>query len=179
MKRSLLTLNTAHRSKVMQLIMFSLLSHVYLGKWASCLCSCLCLCLCVSDTNSLSSGEVEAIVISCSVILVGIVIVAIILSACGFMFKRKQLQSVTTISSVHTSRADAQQQTSMSHHAQNDEVNTCNYLQSIIEWLHVCYICTCTLFWYYVHNAGLGLYSVYHGLWQGCHCCSKHMIWKL
>lgn len=123
MKRPLLTLTIVHRSKVMQLIMFSSLSHVYLGKWASCLCSYLYLC--ISATNSLSSGEVEAIAISCSVILVVVVIIVITLSACGFMFKRKQLLRSVTISSVHTSSADTGQQTSMSH-AQN-EVNACSY----------------------------------------------------
>ena len=99
-----------------------------------CLCLCSCLCLCVSATNSLSSGEVEAIVISCSVILVGVVIIVIMLSAFGLMFRRKQLQSITTISSTHTSSTDTRQQTIMSQHAQNDEVN--NYYFILNKFLH-------------------------------------------
>ena len=72
----------------------------------------------LSATNSLSNGEVEAIIICCSVFLVGIVIIVIILSIFGFMFKKKRLQSVQTISSAHTSSADIRQQTSMFHCAQ-------------------------------------------------------------
>ena len=82
----------------------------------------------LSATNSLSR-EVEAIAISCSLILVGTVIIVIILSILGFIFWRKQmLRSATTISSVHTSSADTGQQTSMFHYAHTDEVNSCRTL---------------------------------------------------
>lgn len=79
----------------------------------------------LSATNSLSGGEVEAIIICCSVILVGVVIIVIVLSICGFMFKKKQLHvpPVQAISSAHTSTTDTRQQTSTFHYAQTDEVN--------------------------------------------------------
>lgn len=70
--------------------------------------------------NSLSSGEVEAIIISSSILLVGVVVIMIILSIFGFVFKKQQLRS---ISSVHTSSAGTGQQTSMFYCAQSDEVN--------------------------------------------------------
>ena len=93
----------------------------------------------LSATNSLSSGEVEAIIICFSVFLVGVVIIVIILSIFGFMFKKKQLQSVHTITSVHTSSADTRQQMSTFHCGQNDEVNL---MQNIItQSIH----CTCTM----------------------------------
>jgi hypothetical protein len=79
----------------------------------------------VSVTNSLSGGEVEAIIISCSVILVGVVIIVIMLSIFGFLLKKKQLHvpTVRMISSAHTSSTDAKQQTSTFHCVQSDEVN--------------------------------------------------------
>ena len=92
----------------------------------------------LSATNSLSSGEVEAIIICCSVFLVGVVIIVIILSIFRLVFKKKQLQSVHTITSAHTSSADTRQQTSTFHCAQNDEVNL---MQNIITQIH----CICTM----------------------------------
>ena len=69
----------------------------------------------LSATKSLSSGEVEAIIICCSLFLVGVIIIVIILSIFGFMFKKKRLHAVQTLTSA---QADKRQQT-----FQSDEVN--------------------------------------------------------
>ena len=73
----------------------------------------------LSATKSLSSGEVEAIIICCSLFLVGVMITVIIsLSIFGFMFKKKRLQVVQTLNSAH---ADKRQQTMSTF--QSDKVN--------------------------------------------------------
>ena len=72
----------------------------------------------LSATKSLSSGEVETIIICCSVFLVGVMITVIVLSIFGFMFKKRQLQAVQTLTSTHADRT----QQSMSTF-QSDEVN--------------------------------------------------------
>ena len=75
----------------------------------------------LSATKSLSSGEVEAIIICCSLFVVGVLIIVIILSIFGFVFKKKQLQVVQTLNRIH---ADKRQQARTTFHcAQNDEVN--------------------------------------------------------
>ena len=81
----------------------------------------------LSATKSLSSGEVEAIIICCSLFLVGVIIIVIILSIFGFMFKKKQLHAVQTLTSA---QADKRQQT-----FQSDEVNM--QLLHIVVVLHV------------------------------------------
>ena len=105
----------------------------------------------LSATNSLSSGEVEAIIICCSIFLVGVVIIVIILPIFGFMFKKKQLQSVQTIGSAYASSADTRQQTSTFHCAQNDEVNLMQNITTV--WL-------CYMYTYYQHRFELGKGSV-------------------
>ena len=123
----------------------------------------------LSVTNSLSGGEVEAIIICCSVTLVGVMIIVIVLSICGFLFKKKRLHlpPMQTISSEHTSSTNTRQQTF--HCAQTDEVNK--------EWIIIqMYTCPCKCI---MHNAGFWLYSVYDGLWSSCHYHSKSMRWEL
>ena len=85
----------------------------------------------LSATKSLSSGEVEAIIICCSLFVVGVLIIVIILSIFGFVFKKKQLQAVQTLNS--TCADKRQQPRSTFHCAQNDEVNS-----YFTEWL--CYM---------------------------------------
>ena len=124
----------------------------------------------LSVTNSLSGGEVEAIIICCSVILVGVMIIMIVLSICGFLFKKKRLHlpPVQTISNEHTSSTNTRQQTTF-HCTQTDEVNK--------EWIIMqMYTCPCKCI---MHNAGFWLYSVYDGLWSSCHYHSKSMRWEL
>lgn len=77
----------------------------------------------VFSANALSSGEV---IIYCSAISVGIVIIMtiVLLSIIfGFVFNKHQQRSVQTISSEHISTTDTKQKTSMFHCAQDDEVN--------------------------------------------------------
>ena len=107
-----------------------------------------------SATNSLSSGEVETIIICCSVFLVGFIIIVIILSIFGFVFKKKRLQAVQTLNNAHISSAHIRQETEpMFHCAQNKEVN---YAERYTIHAHV--QCICTI------NAGLWLYSLHNGL---------------
>ena len=90
------------------------------------MCSCTYTCyLCLLSAKSLSRGEI--IMICCSAILVGIVIIMMIIlsfSIFGFiLFKKNQQRPVQTISTEYTSTTDTKQQTSIFHCAQDDEVN--------------------------------------------------------
>ena len=128
------------------------------------MCSCTYICYpCLLSDKSLNRGE---IIIYCSVLLVGIVIIMTIIisfSIFGFiLFKKNQQRPVQTISNDYTSTTDTKQPTSTFHCTQDDEVNS--FCRASIS--HT----TCTL-----HTAGLWLYSVYDGLRQGGHCHSKSM----
>ena len=84
--------------------------------------------------KSLSTGEVTAIVLSCSVFIVGITIAVIILLTFGFILKKKQLQAIQTPNSAHviqdestsTSNTNLRQQAGATFHCtQDDEVSSC------------------------------------------------------
>jgi hypothetical protein len=75
-----------------------------------------------------------------------ITVIIVLFSIFGFIIKKKQLQSVRVISSVHTSSTDTKQQTSTFHCAQNDEVNLCRIIH-VYMYVRITQIshATCTL----------------------------------
>ena len=76
-------------------------------------CSCMhvlykhILFVCASATKSLSSSELEAIIICSSLFVVGVLIITTILSVFGFVFKKKQFQAVQVLNSAHTCTSSA------------------------------------------------------------------------
>ena len=83
----------------------------------------------------MSSGEAAAIVLSCSAIIVGIMLAIIIILTRGLILKKKQLQTIQTPNSGHniiheestsmsTANVGQQQSQATFHYALNDEVSS-------------------------------------------------------
>ena len=91
--------------------------------------------VCHLAVKSLSSGEAAAIILSCSAVIVGIMITIIIILTCGLILKKKQLQIIQKPNSGHniiqeestsmsTANVGQQQSQATFHCALNDEVSS-------------------------------------------------------